>query len=195
MKNSLVAIAFVLSLALLGPACKPKTNVSGSAGANANNTNSGSGTGLTYKSPDGRFSVSLPPGFSEFESNKNTQPTAVGPIELTILQSENSRGALVAGYSDYPVASFKGRTPQQMFQGARDGALKNVNGTLEKEENIAVQGRPGLAIYGSGNEGVYFLFKIILDKPRLYQIGFISKDRAELDKADIQAYFDSFHLN
>jgi hypothetical protein len=198
MKNSLIAIVFLLSLAVLGAACKPKTNVGGSANSNASITSSTSSTGPTYKSPDGRFSLTLPPGFGEFQSSKNTQSTAAGPVELTILQSETSRGGCVLGYSDFPAVSFKGRTPQKMLEDGRDGALKNINGTLEKEENITVQGRTGLVVYGSASQNgkqVYVLFKFILDKPRAYQIGFLAEDRAELDKADVQAYFDSFHLN
>jgi len=179
MKKSQLSLAVLLLLMLAGAACQPK----GSS---------------TYNSPDGRFSLTLPPGFSEFQSQKTTQATPAGPIELNILQSENSRGACVAGFSDFPEASFMGRPPQKMLEDGRDGALKNINGTLEKQENINVQGRTGLAVYASANsEGrpIYVRFSFVLDKPRIYQIGFIGYDRAELDKPDVQAYFESFHLN
>lgn len=179
MKKSLLSLALLLSLTIASAACKPKSS-------------------STYDSPDRRFSLTLPQGFSEFQSQKTTQTTPAGPIELNILQSENSRGVCIAGFSDFPEASFMGRTPQKMLEDGRDGALRNINGTLEKQENINVQGRTGLAVYASANsEGrqVFVRFDFVLDKPRIYQIGFLGYDRAELDKPDVQAYFDSFHLN
>jgi hypothetical protein len=154
-------------------------------------------SGLVYNSPDGRFNITLPPGFSQFTSQQRTQTTAVGNVELNILQSENSRGGCLLGYSDFPEASFQGRTPQKMLEDGRDGALKNISGTLEKQENLTVQGKQGISVYGSGSSGgrtFYVRFNFILDKPRAYQIGFLAYDRAELDKPDIQAYFDSFRL-
>jgi hypothetical protein len=154
-------------------------------------------SGTAYNSPDGRFGITLPPGFSAFTSQKNTQPTAAGPIELTILQSENSQGACVLGYSDFPDASFVGRTPKKMLEDGRDGALRNINATLEKQNDITVQGRTGLDIYGSTNQGgkdIYVRFQFVLEKPRAYQIGYLAYKRADLDKPEVQAYFDSFRM-
>jgi len=199
MRKSLLPLALLLSLIVAGAACRPKSDSTGSSGSSGNSGGSSSSSaGPTYNSPDGRFSLTPPSDFSEFQSQKTTQPTPAGPIELTILQTENSRGACVAGYSDFPESSFEGRTPQKMLEDGRDGALRNINGTLEKQDPINVQGRTGLAIYASaatGGRQVYVRFNFILDKPRVYQIGFLAYDRAELDKPDVQAYFDSFRLN
>jgi hypothetical protein len=154
-------------------------------------------SGKLYDSPDGRFSITLPPGFGAFTSQQKTQPTAAGPIELTILQSENTQGACVVGYSDFPEASFVGRTPKKMLEDGRDGALKNIKATLEKQEDLTVQGKTGLAIYGSTNQGgkdIYVRFHFILDKPRAYQMGYLAYNRADLDKPEVQAYFDSFRM-
>jgi hypothetical protein len=154
-------------------------------------------SGLTYNSPDGRFGITLPPGFSAFTSQQKTQPTAAGPIELYILQSENTRGACVLGYSDFPEGSFVGRTPKKMLEDGRDGALRNINATLEKQEDLTVQGKTGLAIYGSTSQGgkdIYVRFHFILDKPRAYQVGYLAYNRADLDKPEVQAYFDSFRM-
>jgi hypothetical protein len=154
-------------------------------------------SGTAYNSPDGRFGITLPAGFSAFTSQQKTQPTAAGPIELYILQSENTRGACVLGYSDFPEASFVGRTPKKMLEDGRDGALRNINATLEKQEDLTMQGKTGLAIYGSTNQGgkdIFVRFHFILDKPRAYQIGYLAYNRADLDKPEVQAYFDSFRI-
>lgn len=154
-------------------------------------------SGVSYDSPDGRFNVTLPPGFGQFKSQKTTRPTPAGDIELTILQTENSRGGCMVGFSDFPEASFEGRTPLKMLEDGRDGALRNIGGTLEKQENINVQGRTGISIYGSGSASgrtFYVRFNFILDKPRAYQVGFLGYDRAELDKPDVDAFLKSFRL-
>lgn len=213
MKKYLLPLVLLLSLVAVGAACKSKTDSGGSnsdsgrnsGGSNSSGSNSGvssssgsSNTGPAYKDPDGKFSLTLPPGFSQFQSQKTSQPTPAGPIELNILQSQSSSGACIAGYSDFPEASWEGRTPQKMLEDGRDGALKNINGTLEKQEKIIVQGREGLAVYGSANAGgkqVYLRFNFILDKPRAYQVGYLAYDRAAVDAPDIEAYFNSFTLN
>lgn len=177
---------------------RPKDTVTTSGGSYSTpTTTSSNSSGVVYDSPDGRFSITLPPGFSQFTSQQRAQPTAVGNVELNILQSENSRGGCLLGYSDFPEASFQGRAPQKMLEDGRDGALRNISGTLEKQENLTVQGKQGIRVYGSGSSGgqtFYVRFDFVLDKPRAYQIGYLAHDRAELDKPDIQAYFDSFHL-
>lgn len=154
-------------------------------------------SGLAYSDPSGRFSITLPPGFGAFKSQKQSHPTPAGPIDLNILQSENSRGAAILGYSDFPEASFAGRTPQKMLEDGRDGALRNINGTLEKQDNVTVQGRTGLSIYGSTSQAgksVYVRFQFVLDRPRAYQIGYLAYNRADLDKPEVQSYFDSFRI-
>jgi hypothetical protein len=154
-------------------------------------------SGSTYNDPAGRFSITLPSGFKPFTVQKQSQPTPAGPIDLNFLQSETLQGACVLGYSDFPEASFEGRTPKRILEDGRDGALRNINATLEKQEDITVQGKTGIDIYGSATSGgrlVYVRFQFILDKPRAYQIGYLAYNRADLDKQDVQAYFDSFRI-
>jgi len=154
-------------------------------------------SGIAYTDPAGRFGITLPPGFKAFTAQKQSQPTPAGPIDLNILQSETLQGACVLGYSDFPEASFEGRTPKKMLEDGRDGALRNINATLEKQEDITVQGKTGLDIYGSttsGGRSIYVRFQFILDKPRAYQIGYLAYNRADLDKPDVQAYFNSFRI-
>lgn len=154
-------------------------------------------SGTVYNSTDGRFGITLPPGYSTFTSQTNTQATAAGPIELTILQSENSQGGCFLGFSDFPDAAFVGRTPKKMLEDGRDGALRNMKATLEKQNDITVQGKTGIDIFGStvqAGKDIFVRFQFIVDKPRLYQIGYLAYKRADLDKPEVQAYFDSFRI-
>jgi TonB family protein len=192
----LIAAALIIFLATRRPKDTTTTTSSGSDATSTGTTSTSSG--LTYDSPDGRFSVTLPPGFSQFKSQTISQPSPAGNIELNIMQTENTSGGCMLAYSDFPEASFQGRTPLKMLEDGRDGALRNIGGTLEKQENLTVQGKTGIAVYGSGSSSgktFYVRFNFILDKPRAYQVGYLAYDRADLDKPDVQAYFDSFHLN
>jgi len=152
---------------------------------------------LPYTSKEGRFSITLPPGFSAFRHKTQIQPTGVGDVELHIYNSESSRGACIVGHSDYPPATFVGRTSEQILEDARDGALKSVNGTLEKQKKTIVQGYPALSIYGSltsGTRQIYFRFDYVLVQPRAYQIGHIAYARADIDGPDVQNFFKSFRV-
>ncbi|HYG81776.1 MAG TPA: hypothetical protein VD861_15370 [Pyrinomonadaceae bacterium] len=154
-------------------------------------------SGQTYNDPNGRFSVALPSDYPAFKSQKQTQPTLAGPIELNMLLSEKPQGAFIVGYSDFPESSFEGRTPKKMLEDGRDGSLRNINATLEKQEDITVQGRTGLTVYGSaatGGRSYYVRFNFILDKPRAYQIGYMGYNRSDLDSPAVDAFFNSFKM-
>lgn len=150
-----------------------------------------------YSSKEGRFSITLPPTFPTFQHKQQTQTTAVGDIELHTFLAESSQGACIVGYSDFPPASFVERSAQKMLEDGRDGALGNIKATLEKQESGTVQGHESLTVYGKGGpveKPIYVRFKFVLVRPRAYQIGYLSYDRANLDKPGIQAFFKSFRL-
>ncbi|HYJ46189.1 MAG TPA: hypothetical protein VEV81_06210 [Pyrinomonadaceae bacterium] len=154
-------------------------------------------TSPPFSSEKGLFTIKLPTGFPAFQEKVQAQPTSVGDIELHIFSSETASGACIAGYSDYPSATFQGRSTQQMLEDGRDGALKSVNGTLEKQKSITVQGYPGLSIYGSammGNKQVYFRFDYLLVQPRFYQIGFLGYDKTRFEGPEVTDYFKSFQI-
>jgi hypothetical protein len=201
--GALVLVAAVVGIILATRGSSTTTTTSGGTTSSSPTSSPGrtvtssTSSGTAYNSPDGRFSITLPTGFSPFTAQKTSSPTPAGPIDLNILQSENSQGACVVGYSDFPDASFEGRTPKKMLEDGRDGALRNINATLEKQEDITVQGKTGLDIYGStaqAGKNIYVRFQFILDKPRAYQVGYLAYNRADLDKPEVQAYFDSFRI-
>lgn len=198
--GALGLIAAVVGIILATRGSNTTTNNGGGPGstptASPRGTSSTS-SGQAYNDPDGRFSVTLPAGYPAFKSQKQTQPTAIGPIELNMLMSEKPDGAFLVGYSDFPETAFEGRTPKKMLEDGRDGSLRNMNATLEKQEDLTVQGRNGLSVYGSATTGgkpYYVRFNFILDKPRAYQVGYLAYNRADLDKPETQAFFDSFKM-
>lgn len=195
--GALVLVAAVVGIILATRGSGESTARVGGSNSSGTTSSSSTASGLDYTDPAGRFNIKLPPGFKAFSSQKQSQPTPAGPIDLNILQSETLQGACVLGYSDFPEASFVGRTPKKMLEDGRDGALRNINATLEKQQDITVQGKTGLDIYGSttsDGKSIYVRFQFILDKPRAYQIGYLAYNRADLDKPEVQAYFDSFRI-
>jgi hypothetical protein len=198
--GALGLIAAVVGIILATRAGSDTTTTAG--GNSSTPTASPGGTtstasGKTYNDPGGRFSVALPASYPDFKSSKQTQPTLAGPVELNMLLSEKLEGAFIVGYSDFPEAAFEGRTPKKMLEDGRDGSLKNINATLEKQQDLSVQGRTGIAVYGSASTGgkpYYVRFNFILDKPRAYQVGYLAYNRADLDKPEVQAFFDSFKM-
>lgn len=189
--------ALGLAAAIVGIVLATRGSGETTTTASVGGSTSATTSGLAYTDPAGRFSITLPPGFKAFASQKQSQPTPAGPIDLNILQTETLQGACVLGYSDFPEASFVGRSPKKMLEDGRDGALRNINATLEKQEDITVQNKTGLDIYGSTSSSgkpIYVRFQFILDKPRAYQIGYLAYNRADLDKPEVQAYFDSFRI-
>ncbi|HEX8844012.1 MAG TPA: hypothetical protein VF791_05185 [Pyrinomonadaceae bacterium] len=152
---------------------------------------------IPYSSKEGRFSITLPAGFQTFRHKAQTQPTAVGDIEVNMYNSDSPSGACIVSYSDYPPATFQGRSPQQILEDGRDGALKTVNGILEKQKTMTVQGHQGLSFYGTakaGNSQIYFRFDYVFVQPRVYQIGYLTYQRAVLDSPAAQDYFKSFRI-
>jgi len=153
--------------------------------------------GQSYDDPNGRFAVVLPSGYPSFKLQKQTQPSIAGPVDFNLLMSERPDDAFMLGYLDFPQAVFEGRTDKELLEGGLNGSLQNIKATLEKKEDITVQGRNGVSVYGSAtNDGrpYYIRFNYILDKPRAYQVGYLAFDRASLDNPEVQAFFDSFKM-
>lgn len=153
--------------------------------------------GILFSSPEGRFSIRLPTGFPAFKESTSNQTTGVGDIELHTFLSVIPQGACIVGYSDFPPQTFQGRTSEKILEDGRDGALKNVNGTLEQQEHTTVQGHPALIIYSratADGRPVFIRFHFVLVQPRAYQFGFLTYDRGSLDGLEVESYFKSFRL-
>ncbi len=194
----LIAAVVGIILATRGGSGTTTTNGGGGSTPTASpGSTASTAGGKNYNDPNGRFSVTLPSSYPDFKPSKQTQPTLAGPVELNMLLSEKIEGAFIVGYSDFPEAAFEGRTPKKMLEDGRDGSLKNINATLEKQQDLNVQGRTGIGVYGSASTGgkpYYVRFNFILDKPRAYQVGYLAYNRADLDKPEVNAFFDSFKM-
>jgi hypothetical protein len=154
--------------------------------------------GQPFTSFDGRFIVTPPPGFPVFE--RSTNLLSDGKVELHLFRSEFPGGsaAIIVGYNDLS-ESAASRPPQELLEKTRDGALKEVNGTLESQENLTVKGRPALSAYisitdqPSGTQ-VYCRWECVLQPRRAYYICYTTTDKAGLNRQEVEAFFQSFVL-
>lgn len=138
----------------------------------------------------GRFTVQMPPGPKE---QNNTVKTAIGPIEVHMFVCEpDPSTAYIVGYSDYPEAMMKKADTEKVLDGARDGAVKNVNGKLDWEKKVTIDGHSGRD-FALSTERFKGRDRIYLVNDRLYQVMLVgTKDF--ITSKDGEKFLDSFKL-
>ncbi len=165
-------------------------------------TSNGSGTAApvdpwqTFSSKEGGFTLSLP---GKPKEQRQPVGTAGGSVTAIMYFTEVGSTAFGVGYGDYP-GSAANVDPQAVLKGARDGAAKNVNGTVVSEKPIELAGHPGLEIAvetpasAKMPGGAMYRARIYLVGNRLYQVIYVALKKEE-HAADYQKLFDSFHLD
>jgi hypothetical protein len=151
-----------------------------------------------FSSKDGRFSIVFPEGYSTPKLEKSDIPSELGKIKLYMFTSLNdAEGVCLVGYSDINGVTITNDLKEKMLDGAKEGALKNMNATLENERTVELDGNPGrslLFVTESGGEQMHGRFDYYMVGNRLYQIGYIAIAEGALDADHVVSYFDSFKL-
>jgi hypothetical protein len=147
---------------------------------------------VEFTSPEGDFVVSFP---GQPTSTDTPVPLPDGSkISVTSYTVERGDGAFIVAVADYP-ANLVNADPTVVLEGARDGALQNVQATLKTSEAITLNGVPGIAFTGNvaSNNGVVTT-RIFLDGVRLYQIFAVGDAASSRLTVDTAAFLDSFKL-
>jgi hypothetical protein len=92
-----------------------------------------------FKSPDKSFTVMLPKDVKEEKQAVNTQ---LGPIEFLSYNAKAKHQEFTIAYSDYPDSFITATDPKIVLDGSRDGAVRNIQGTLLSETIIDLNGHP-----------------------------------------------------
>jgi hypothetical protein len=188
---------------LAGPACVATScggSAAGGSGGSAANSSAASGAASRYASEGGKFSVTPPAGYGPFAEKTETSPTPAGQGESHYLTSKNPSGHLaVVEYHVLPDALFRRGNIREGLVGMRDEFLGKVTGVPESTDPVTVQGHDGLAVRGfnplPNNQGfAYFRLVYVAAPPRIYRVGLITTEKADLDSPAVNAYFDSFQL-
>ncbi len=141
-----------------------------------------------YTSTGGDYSVSFPAAAKEEDS---TLQTAAGPT--TMHQAEATLGTTAYFVASNQFAAPSEVDAEKILDGARDGQLRKVNGTLTKEERTTLGGYPARILAAKTPQGLYIWCKVIwVKKQRLYQVLVVSP--SESNQANAQTFIDSFRL-
>ncbi|HEY1209779.1 MAG TPA: hypothetical protein VGE85_10455 [Terracidiphilus sp.] len=140
-----------------------------------------------YSYPADGFTASFP---GEPQFSKRDVPTEKGSFELRAYLAQDGQAALFVGVCDYGSA-ISDRTPDQVLQGAKQGAVDNVNAHLLREKAITLGAYPGVE-FEAENDTMHFYARIYLVGSTLYQTLIASP----LGTPYIGAtrFLDSFHL-
>ena len=172
----------------------------GSSEAGVNSSAGGVTSAARYTSEEGKFSITPPEGYGPFAEKQESSPTPSGEGKSRYLTSKNSSGQLaVVEYHVLPDALFQKGKIREGLEGMRDEFMGKVAGVMESSEQVTLQGHEALAVRGFNplpdNKGfAYFRFVYVAAPPRLYRVGLISTEKADLDSPGVNAYFDSFQL-
>ena len=146
-----------------------------------------------FVSQSGGFSISTP---VELKESTQSIPTPAGNLELHIFSGETPTRGYIVGYADYPEAVMQQSNPQKMLEGARNGAAAQINGKVLKEEQITLDGNPGVEFLMEGkNDTQEALSKarMVLVGRRIYQV-LVVGGKNDIQEPEMDGFIRSFKL-
>jgi hypothetical protein len=144
-------------------------------------------------SKEGKFLVLLP---KNPETQSSNVATALGDIKITTLSGQIKEVFYAAAYADYPAEAVKNADTDKLLDGARDGAVSNVNGKLMKETKLTLGDAkyPGREILVQGPDGKFWARqRMYLVGNRLYQTIVVGSETDVKSKTS-DSFFKSFGL-
>lgn len=156
------------------------------------------GDGLRFASDTGRFRIVLPPGFPEPAESITPLPLPDGTsVELRQYTSVLGNNAVIVGFNTMNGLVVKG-IEKQLLDNAREGTLKRMHATLEKEEEISLDGHPGRRLFilpsPASDTTLKARKQVYVTDSMVYQLYYISTSRKALESPSADAFFDSFTL-
>ncbi len=149
-------------------------------------------TGFELVSTDGGFRVRLPRGF---EQPKREDSANGAVITFTSLAANETMCSV--SVRTFTRLELKDATPDQVMDAARDALLRPYKGAIEQEDRYIVQGHPARAVFFGGmreDKAIFGRVDFIFAAPRLYQLAVITTFPIELDRDDVQRFFETFTL-
>jgi len=144
-----------------------------------------------FRSTEGRFTVLMP---GKPKRERQNADTAVGKVETIMFTAGPRKAVCIVAYSDYPEALISRAVPDKVLDGARDGAVNNINGKLISEKNISFHGLPARDLQIEIPNKAFVNARLILKSPRFYQLMFIAPTNKSHEQ-DITKFFDSFKID
>ncbi len=149
-------------------------------------------TGFELVSEEGGFRVRLPRGFEQ----PKREDSLTGAVLVFTSTAANETVCQVA-VRTFTRQELGQATSDQVMDAARDALLRPYRGAIEQEDRYIVQNCPARAVFFSGTHGdkaVFGRVDFIFASPRLYQLVVVTTFPIELDRDDVQRFFESFTL-
>lgn len=130
---------------------------------------------------------------------EGTEQTAAGAVKTTTWGVQTQGAFFAISIADYPPGMMANAVPSKVLEGARDGAMANVGGTVEKDiglfldSGIPKKKYPGREFDGSTKSGLKLAARLYLADDRLYQLICVTP-KAQYNPEDFKRFADSFKL-
>lgn len=151
-----------------------------------------------FVSQQGGFSIRLP---GDPSPGVQTVPTAAGTLTLHTFVWQNDASGYYVGYADYPAGLVNNANLKRELDGARDGAVAMVHGTLLSEQDVTLAGMPARQVviqapYPGLSQGLVVTARFGMDGNRQYQVEALSAGPpTAADNARFVAFFQAFSLS
>lgn len=139
-----------------------------------------------FSSAEGRFSILMPAKPTEGAFDLQT-----GNIKVTVhaFTAVSQSIDVMCGYYDFPSAP---QDSEKVFDGTREGSIKNIHGTLLTEAKVAKDGYPGRRFRSTGIGDAFVDEEMYLVGQRFYLITISTSTK--IPNASVKRVFDSFRF-
>jgi hypothetical protein len=142
-----------------------------------------------YTSKDGKFKVLM-------YANPTKKDQAAAGTTMHVVMNDLGSRAIVIAFADMPIPAGESDDKiQTRLDGAKNGAIKNINGTEKTSSKITLAGKhPGRAFTAELPGGKGFVkARVFLAGQRLYQVMVLGPS-SFTDSDDVKKVFDSFEI-
>lgn len=163
------AVSFLVALATLAFAPKPQA------------------AWRPFQSKEYGFTISMPGAPVAQKQKINTE---VGPVPYTIYTVDMQTSAYIVGCFDYG-DKVKAEPPvKKLLDGARDGAVHNIQGHLTSDKAMTVEGYPAREFSADTPQGLVFKARMVWAKHRLIMATVVTP-KAAASSADVARFLGS----
>jgi hypothetical protein len=145
----------------------------------------------TYVAPDGKFSVEMP-GVPLTHTSEAPVPGRNAAVIHNLMVTTITGTAFMCSYHSNP--NFVNRPPDPILEGGRDGAVKNVQGSIVSQKKLKVQDYPALEFQATARLDSTVDARMILVGDRMYMLLVVSPAKIGRDTKSITRMFDSFKV-
>jgi hypothetical protein len=148
--------------------------------------------GRQVDSAENNFKCVFPGGFEQPKREES------GNGKVTAFSSLSPSGPYCSiAVRTFDKAELGEATPDQIMDAARGALLPKFKGTIDQEDPYVVNGYPARAVFFTGTfeeKTVFGRVDFVVVKMKFYQMVYTSPNYNDLDRDDVQTFFESFTL-